>query len=237
VHQSATRSERGNSMTALIRMRLTAYVRTGRFILPLLSELILLGVLYGGGRSGAAESYGVSALLLFPVVAWQTKLLLDAEPDVQRRLALAALGSWTRELTAGLVAATIAAVPLVLVAIVMPWLFGALTSAGAGSGVMLGIWAHAIIIPAAVATGALSSRPTAGSAGRATAVLASGVVLAFVLGLHGSPVPWLAPPLVTTARTLADGAGAAAVAGLTAWALVWGALAVAGYGWLRRSRA
>src|SRR5947199_374104 len=88
-------------MTALIRMRLTAYVRTGRFILPLLSELILLGVLYGGGRSGAAESYGVSALLLFPVVAWQTKLLLDAEPDVQRRLALAALGSWTRELTAG----------------------------------------------------------------------------------------------------------------------------------------
>src|SRR5947207_5898032 len=157
-------------MTALIRMRLTAYVRTGRFILPLLSELILLGVLYGGGRSGAAESYGVSALLLFPVVAWQTKLLLDAEPDVQRRLALAALGSWTRELTAGLVAATIAAVPLVLVAIVMPWLFGALTSAGAGSGVMLGIWAQAIIMPAAVGTRDLSSRPTAGSAGRATAV-------------------------------------------------------------------
>ena len=59
----------------------------------------------------------------------------------------------------------------------------------------------------------------------------------FVLGLRGSPVPWLAPPLVTTARTLADGAGAAAVAGLTFWALAWGAAAVAGYGWLRRSRA
>jgi hypothetical protein len=224
-------------MTALIRMRLIAYVRTGRFILPLLSEMVLLSVFYGGGRSGAAEAYGISALLLFPVVAWQTKLLLDAEPDVQRRLALAALGSRTRELTAGLVAAAIAAVPLVLVALVMPWLFGAVTSAGAGSGVALGVWAHAIIIPAAVAIGALSSRPIAGSAGRATAVLASGVVLAFVLGLHGSPVPWLAPPLVTTAKTLADGAGAAAVAGLTAWALVWGAVAVAGYGWLRRSRA
>jgi hypothetical protein len=224
-------------MSSLIRMRLVAYVRTGRFILPLLSELVLLGVLYGGGQSGAAEAYGVSALLLFPVLAWQTKLLLDAEPDVQRRLALAALGSRVREVTAGLVAAALAALPLVLLAIVMPWLFGALTSANAGSGVALGVWAHLIIIPAALAVGALSSRPIAGSAGRATAVLASGVVLAFVLGLHGSPVPWLAPPLVTTARTLADGAGAAAVAGLTAWALLWGAVAVAGYGWLRRSRA
>ena len=224
-------------MTSLIRMRLIAYVRTGRFILPLLSALILLGVLYGGGRSGAAEAYGVSALLLFPVLAWQTKLLLDAEPDVQRRLALAALGSRVREVAAGLVAAALAALPLVLLAIILPWLVGAVTSAGAGSGVALGVWAHVIVIPAAIAVGALSSRPIAGSAGRATAVLASGVVLAFVLGLHGSPVPWLAPPLVTTARTMADGVGAAALAGLTFWALAWGAVAVAGYGWLRRSRA
>ena len=224
-------------MTTLIWMRLIAYVRTGRFILPLLSALILLGVLYGGGRSDPAEAYGVSALLLFPVLAWQTKLLLDVEPDVQRRLALAALGSRAREMTAGLVAAALVALPLVLLAIVLPWIFGAVTSKGAGSGILLGVWAHVIVIPAAVAVGALSTRPIAGSAGRATAVLASGVVLAFVLGLHGSPVPWLAPPLVMTARTLADGAGAAAVAGLSAWALAWGAVAVAGYGWLRRSRA
>ena len=138
-------------MTSLIRMRLIAYVRTGRFILPLLSALILLGVLYGGGRSGAAEAYGVSALLLFPVLAWQTKLLLDAEPDVQRRLALAALGSRVREVAAGLVAAALAALPLVLLAIILPWLVGAVTSAGAGSGVALGVWAHVIIIPAAIA--------------------------------------------------------------------------------------
>jgi hypothetical protein len=224
-------------MSALIRMRVVAYVRTGRFILPLLSTLVLLGVLYGGGRSGPAESYGLSALLLFPVLAWQAKLLLDAEPDVQRRLAQAALGSPAREWTAGLVAAALAALPLVVLALVLPWIFGAVTSVDAGSGVLLGGWAHLMIIPAAVAIGALSSRVVAGSAGRATAVLTSGVVLAFVVGLHGSPVPWLAPPLVTTARTLAAGAGAAAVAGLTVWALAWGAVAVAGYGWLRRSRA
>jgi hypothetical protein len=224
-------------MSALIRMRVTAYVRTGRFILPLLSTLVLLGVLYGGGRSGPAEAYGLSALLLFPVLAWQTKLLLDAEPDVQRRLALAALGSRRREVTAGLVAAALVAVPLVVLAIVLPWVFGAVKSVDVGSGLLLGTWAHLIVIPPAVAVGAWSSRVIAGSAGRATAVLTSGVVLAFVLGLHGSPVPWLAPPLVITARTLANGAGAATVAGLTGWALAWGAAAVAGYGWLRRSRA
>ena len=65
----------------------------------------------------------------------------------------------------------------------------------------------------------------------------SALVLAYVIGLRGSPVPWLAPPLVSTARSLDAGASFAAVSGLTVWALVWGAVAIAGYGWLRRSRA
>jgi hypothetical protein len=224
-------------MSALVRMRLIAYVRTGRFIMPLLSTLVLLGILYGGGQSDATEAYGVSALLMFPVLAWQTKLLLDTEPDVQRRLALAALGSRRRELTAGLLSATLAALPLILLALVLPWVFGAVTSTDVGSGLLLGVWAHAVLTPPAVALGAWSSRVIAGTMGRATAVLASGVVLAFVLGLRGSPVPWLAPPLVILSRTLANGAGAAAVAGLTGWALAWGAVVIAGYGWLRRSRA
>src|SRR5436305_6434586 len=114
-------------MSALIRMRVVAYVRTGRFILPLLAALVLLGVLYGGGRSRPAELYGVSALLLFPVLAWQTKLLLDAEPDNQRRIAITAIGSPGRELTAGLVASALAGVPLILLGLILPWLFDATT--------------------------------------------------------------------------------------------------------------
>src|SRR5947209_13413527 len=98
-------------MKALVRMRLVGYLRTGRFIVPLIAALALLTILYGGGASRAAEVYGVSALLLFPVFAWQTKLLLDAEPDSQRRIAITAIGSPTREMVAGLVAAALAAVP------------------------------------------------------------------------------------------------------------------------------
>ena len=60
--------------------------------------------------------------------------------------------------------------------------------------------------------------------------------LAFVLGLHGSPVPWLAPPLVATARTMAGDDAVPGLIGLTGWALLWSAVAVAGYGWLRRDR-
>jgi len=224
-------------MTSLIRMRLAAYVKSGRFILPLLATLVLLGIAYGGGRSSAASAYGTSALMLFPVLAWQTKLLLDTEPDVQRRLALTVLGSRPREVAAGLVGAALAAVPLIVVALVLPWVFDAVNSVDVGSGVALGIWVHAIITPPAVAIGAWSSRVISGAAGRATAVLTSALVLAYVIGLRGSPVPWLAPPLVSTARSLDAGASFAAVSGLTVWALVWGAVAIAGYGWLRRSRA
>ena len=79
-------------MIALVRMRLAGFLRTGRALAPLLAGLVVLGVLYGGGRAQPAEAYGVSAVVLFPVLAWQTKILLDVEPDVQRRLARVAVG-------------------------------------------------------------------------------------------------------------------------------------------------
>jgi hypothetical protein len=94
-------------MTGLIAMRLSAYVRTQVALAPLLVALAMLGVLYGGGQAEPAEAYGLSAVILFPIFAWQVKILLDVEPDVQRHIAIAALGSRAREMACGLLAGAV----------------------------------------------------------------------------------------------------------------------------------
>ncbi len=229
-------------MSPLIRIRLAGLVRTGRAIAPLLGGLVVLSVIYGGGAASPAEAYGVSAIVLFPVLAWQTKILLDVEPDTQRQLAVVALGSWRREALAGLIAAAAATVPVVLLALLLPWLFGGVALSPGGPGLLeallLGVWAHLVAVPPAIALGALSSRVITTTAGRAAAVLAGAVVLAIVLGLPQSPLRWIAPPLLTTAHTLAaNPIKVGLVAPLTLWAVVWAAVIAFGYGWLRRRRA
>ncbi|MER5337622.1 hypothetical protein [Micromonospora sp. NPDC002717] len=228
-------------MTALLRLRLAGFLRTGRALAPLLAGLVALGVLYGGGRAQPGEAYGVSAVVLFPVLAWQTKVLLDVEPDVQRRLAQALVGV-RRERLAGLLAAGVAGLGTVVVALVFPWLVGGVAGPvgpddrSVPLGLAVGLWAHLLAVPAAVALGALASRACAGSAGYGVAVLALGGVGAVALGLSGSVAPWLAPPVMATARAAAGDLAASTVALLTGWAVAWSAVAGAAYLWRRRTR-
>ncbi|MBF5031593.1 MULTISPECIES: hypothetical protein [unclassified Micromonospora] len=229
-------------MIALVRLRLAGFLRTGRALAPVLAGLLVLGVLYGGGRARPAEAYGVSAVVLFPVLAWQTKILLDVEPDVQRRMARVVAGP-ARERAAGLLAALVAGLAVVLLALALPWPLGGVTAAvGPGdrpvlAGVALGFWAHLLALPAAVALGALASRAVTRSAGYGVAVLVTGAVGVVVLGLSGSVVPWLAPPVMATARALTGPVAAGEGLLLTGWAALWAAVALTGYAWARRTRA
>ncbi|PSK62678.1 hypothetical protein B0E53_05403 [Micromonospora sp. MH33] len=68
-------------------------------------------------------------------------------------------------------------------------------------------------------------------------MLTLGGVGALVLGLSGSVAPWLAPPVLPTARALAGPLAAPTGLLLTVWALAWAAVVLAGYAWGRRSRA
>ncbi|MBV1854672.1 hypothetical protein [Catellatospora tritici] len=224
-------------MIALTRLRLLGFVRTGRAVAPLIAAAAALSILYGGGQARAAEAYGVSALVLFPLLAWQTKILLDVEPDVQRRLAVTAVGSPRRELASGLLAATAAGLVTVAMAMAAPWLAGALKPDD-GSGTTIGLVAHLLALPCAVALGALASRAVTRSAGNGAAVLVTGSVLAIVLGLKASPLQWLVPPLMATTRLTTSGLyPTAEVVTVVGQAVLWSAAAAWGYARLRRSRA
>jgi hypothetical protein len=225
-------------MIPLVRMRLSGFVRGGRALPPAIAVLVVLGVIYGGGASSAAVAYGYSAAALFPVLAWLTKVLLDAEPDVQRRLARISVGP-AREATAGVLAAILLSLLVCGLAMGAPWLFhGIDTDQSLAGGIVLGVLAHLLAIPPAVALGALASRAVTRTVRTGVAVLVTAAVLVVVLGLKGSWAPWLVPPVMATARALNDPGTppAGTLTLLISWALLWTAAALSGYAALRRAR-
>ena len=231
-------------MITLVRMRLAGFLRSGRALAPSITALAVLAVIYGGGASPAAPAYGYSAVTLFPLLAWQTKLLLDAEPDVQRRLARLSVGA-AREALAGLLAAIVLGLVVCAVAMLAPVPFHAIRGPLPGTGepslitgVALGVLAHLLALPAAVALGALASRAVTRTIRNGVTVLVLGAVLVIVLGLRGSIAPWLVPPVMATARELNARAlpSGSTVGLLTAWAVAWSAVILAGYAHLRRRR-
>ena len=161
-------------MIAIVGMRLNGYLRAYYAIAPAIAGLVVLATLYGGGVTRPEEAYGVSALVLFPVLAWQAQILFDAEPDVQRRLVRVAAGDPGREIGAGLLAAASAAVPTVVVrcaALGLPLgragasSTGEAAPLGLGAALAVGVWAHLLVVPAAVALGGWASRAVAGTPG------------------------------------------------------------------------
>jgi hypothetical protein len=231
-------------MIALTRMRLSGFLRSGRALPPAIAVLVVLGVIYGGGASPAAIAYGYSAAVLFPVLAWFTKVLLDAEPDVQRRLARVSIGP-AREAASGILAALVLALIVAALAMGAPWLFHGIDPTRLlGSGIALGVLAHLLAIPPAIALGALASRAVTGTVRTGVAVLVTAAVLVVVLGLRGSWAPWIVPPIMATARAL-NGRGTPPTGtptpGTVIWlvvrAVLWTAGAFSLYGALRRSRA
>lgn len=228
------------AVSGLARMRIEGFVRSGRVLAPGLAVLVVLGVAYGGGAAQPGEAYGYSAVVLFPVLAAQTQMLLNTEPDVQRRVSLVAVGGLRREVLAGLTAAAVAALVVVLVALVTPWLIGGITGPqrpddpGLLEGFAAGIWANLLLLPPSLALGAVASRAAAGTTGLGLAVLASGSVLGYVVGVRDSFVWWLGPPLLSAARSTVDGLDVLALLGFTAQSLLWSAAVGGVYVWLRR---
>lgn len=222
---------------ALAWMRVNAYARSQRALGPLLGTLVLLGIAHAGGKASPAQAYGFSAALLFAVFAWQTKLILDTEPDEQRMIARVGVGSGAREVGAGLIAAVATGLPIVLVGIVAPLAMGVLdfarTSLAAAIG--LGLLVHVLAVLAGAGVGALASRAVVPEAGWAALILVGAPVLVIVLGSRTSPIAHLLVPQFFGLAKLGPG-DAGGAAALSAHAVLWAAVLLGAYAFLRRTR-
>ncbi len=229
-------------MASLIRMRLYAFVRSGRVAAPAVTSIIVIGTLYGGGAVQAGEGYGLSAYVLVPVLGWQTKLVLDTEPEVARKLATVIVGR-RREIVAGVIAAAVVALCTVVLALALPWLFGGITGKHApgdptlADGIVLGAWAHLLALGPALAIGTLSSRVVTRSAGYGALALVAGWLTLVVVGLPRSPVRWIGPPMLAVSHEAHRAIRTASVVGLSVWTLAWTGVALAAYAAMRRVRA
>ncbi len=231
-----------SQVAALSRMRFSGYAKSQRVLAPVLASLAMLAVLQVGGAASAVDAYGVSAVGLFGIFAWQAKLALDTEPDAQRQLSYLAVGSARREVAAGLLAASITAVPTVVVGMVAPWATGTIelpetaTTGDIAASIGFGLWVHLISALPAVAVGAYASRAVTRARGWGVSMLVGASVLVLVLGLNGAgPLRWLVPQIVGAIKAGNDGN---LVSGLviTVHAIAWSALFFGAYLVLRARR-
>jgi hypothetical protein len=217
-------------------MRFSGYARSQRVLAPVLATLAVLAVVHNGGPVDPTDAYGFSAMALFGVLAWQSKLAFDTEPDAQRQLSYLAIGSARRDVGAGLVAAVITAVPTIAVALAAPWVLGAIRAESMGSALALGLWVHLVAAVPALAVGALASRPITLTRGWGAATLVGATVLVLVLDVAEiKVVRWLVPQLLGPAKAALHGDVLYGVI-VTAHALVWSAALVGLYLLIRHRR-
>jgi hypothetical protein len=230
---------------ALVRWELADFLRSHRFLPPLVAYLVVIGVLYSFRPVPVLSSYAITALALYPIAAWTSLLLLGAEDEVQRQVTCVHAGGLLRVYLAKLAGAVLAVVALTALAMAIPSLLNEFTRQPTASQVLVGLLAHLATALPGVLIGALFSNPIVRRQGYAL----GGVLLCLLLtipaddlrgvhqGIVGS-IGHLAPPMLAVVRALSstDSAGSAAVL-LRADALGAAAFTVlAGAAYLRLAR-
>ncbi|MEV4457973.1 hypothetical protein [Microbispora sp. NPDC049633] len=220
------------SVIALARFRVAGYVASHRALQPLIGLLALLAILYATAVPAGQEIAATadSAAMLVPVLAWAARGLLDTEPDEQRSVALSALGP--RELVSGLLAAFSSL--LVLAAVAEAALLTRLAASPTLTVLLAGVWLHLLSAVAGLTLGALTSRPILPSPAVSTIALILGYLSMLVISLAGGR--WLTVPVMGWMRDAHHGELQATLPLLTVQSLLWPAIGLTAYAWLRRTR-
>ncbi|MFC4563218.1 hypothetical protein ACFO4E_15240 [Nocardiopsis mangrovi] len=216
-------------MTALVAYRLGLLFRSARWLPPFLLWVVVLGMGSAPGQP-FAQTIAYNCMALVPACAWIARVLLLAEPDAARAIAVAARGPVRVHLGA-LAAAVVVGAALALLGIgaaaatigfadpslasATEW--AALLAAGAVTGL--------VCVLVGVAIGAACTTPLEGRPG--VAIPATGIVAVLALVASGSPaqaavtgVAGAPSPEASTALLIALAAAvvlATATAAATAW--------------------
>ena len=199
----------------MIRYLIADLFKSQRWLPPVFVYLAMTGILYGGDPGSPRPPYGVSEMVLFPLAAWLTVVLVNNEDPVQRYVTMAAVGGWRRLLGSLVGAAAVLNGVLVLLATFVPALIH--HHPYALSDISLGFAAHAISAVTGIGLGVLCARPIVPTTGWSLVAVVGVSLLVLVVANQ-------LPPVGATAHLLFHNkpVSAAAVAVQLALAIVVG---------------
>jgi hypothetical protein len=190
-------------VTALVvaRYLLADAVRSQRVVLPVVLQVAVLAVLFGGDPGRLPEPWGASVLVLYPVAAWLALTVAHTEDPVQRGVTVAAAGGFGPVAAATLLVALAGDLALAVLSVVWPLV--ATPYSAPPTVIATGLLAHLAAGATGTAVGLLCARPWIRSIGRSLLV---GAVVVTATAVQ----PWL-PPVGSSVHALESGAGPGAV--------------------------
>jgi hypothetical protein len=207
---------------AVARYLLSDAYRSQRVLLPIVLQLAVLAVLFGGDPGPLPTPWAASALALYPVSTWLALTIANTEDPVQRSVTVAAAGG-PGPVVRGTALVALAGVVL-LTALSVGW--GVAAARGASAAHLAeGILCHLAAGATGTAVGLLVARPIVMRIGWS-------LVIGLVVVLSTAVQSWLPPVGAAVAALTADrGPSAFLVPLLVAFALVGAAV------WLSTSAA
>jgi hypothetical protein len=126
---------------------------------PLVTFLVVLGVLYSFRPVPVLSSYAITAMALYPIAAWVSLTLLGSEGEIQRQVTAVHAGGLRRVYLAKLASAMLAVLVLTVVALLVPMLLHEFTHQPSATQLLVGLLAHLTAALPAILIGALFSNP------------------------------------------------------------------------------
>lgn len=127
-------------MISIARYALADYLRSQRFLAPLVAYLGTLGILYAFPPGPILSAYALTAAFILPVSAWVSMSLHNAEDPLQTTVTIVNAGGFRRVLAGKTIAVIICLLALTATALVWPMIAHGQTYSAAD--VTAGLIAH-----------------------------------------------------------------------------------------------